>query len=158
MAAGRWAPAGFLELAREYAARYGLPVMLAETNIRGTPQDRLTWLKFMEEQCERLAEETDFRGFCWYPSIEITDWCHLCKQATGAVDPQGIWWLDASRWGRYASELSDAYAALAAGRIDSSGIRPYRFEPEAAQQAGGHLKLMSHWPGWLEQGEAEKAA
>jgi hypothetical protein len=66
-------PVGFAVLAREYARRYQLPVMLSETNLRGSCLDRLTWLKFMEEQCEQVAADTDFRGFCWYPSIDSTD-------------------------------------------------------------------------------------
>ena len=86
--------------------RAKVPVMLSETNLRGSYLDRLTWLKFMEEQCETLARELDFRGFCWYPSIDSTDWCHLCTKATGTVDPQGIWRLDRNRWKRHASEVA----------------------------------------------------
>jgi len=48
-------PAGFAGTAAGYAERFGVPVMLGETNLRGTPHDRLTWLKFMEEECEKIS-------------------------------------------------------------------------------------------------------
>jgi beta-glucosidase/6-phospho-beta-glucosidase/beta-galactosidase len=144
-------PVGFARVAKDYAARFGTPVMLSETNLRGSYQDRLTWLKFMEEQCEGLALEVDFRGFCWYPSIDSTDWCHLCKKATGTVDPQGIWGLDASRWKRHASELSECYAQLARGKARSADLPAYLFNPETAKAMPGYEKLMSHWTDWREQ-------
>jgi hypothetical protein len=64
----RW----FANVAENYADRFGTPVMLTETNIRGTATDRLTWLKHMREQAEQLAAKMDFVGFCWYPSSDIT--------------------------------------------------------------------------------------
>ena len=83
-------PVGFSRVTTDYVERFRLPVMLGETNLRGTVRDRLTWLKFMEEECERLAAiYTDFRGFCWYPSIDSTDWSNFCRKASGVVDPQG---------------------------------------------------------------------
>ena len=61
----------------------------------------------MEEQTAALSEQADVRGFCWYPSIDSTDWCHVCARSTVTVDPQGIWYLDRDRYVRYPSELSD---------------------------------------------------
>jgi hypothetical protein len=139
-------PIGFARAADQYIARYDLPVMLSETNIRGSYLDRLTWLKFMEEQCETLAARADFRGFCWYPSIDSTDWCHFCTKATGTVDPQGIWWLDESRWKRHASELSEYYVRLVRGQVTSADLPAYSFTPETASSVSGYEKLMSHWP------------
>lgn len=138
-------PAGFLPLGKSYAQRFSVPVFLGETNIRGSFLDRLTWLKFMEEQCETLAAHVDFRGFCWYPSIDSTDWCHLCTKATGMVDPQGIWGLDEQRWHREPSELSAAYSALARGLIQSPEIPAYRFGPRAVRGLDGYEALMTHW-------------
>jgi hypothetical protein len=144
-------PVGFAPLAREYARRYGLPIMLSETNLRGSCLDRLTWLKFMEEQCEQLALQEDFRGFCWYPAIDSTDWCHFCQKATGTVDPQGIWMLDQFRWDRHTSDLSENYIQLASGHRAAADLPAYSFTPETAQHVAGYEKLMRHWTGWREQ-------
>lgn len=109
---------GFAAVARDYIERYQLPVMLGETNIRGSVNDRIAWLKFMQQQCEELVRDgVDFRGFCWYPSIDSTDWCHLCTKMTGTIDPQGIWSLCPERTERRATELSHLYRGLAQGEI-----------------------------------------
>jgi beta-glucosidase/6-phospho-beta-glucosidase/beta-galactosidase len=144
-------PVGFAAVARDYLNRFDVAVMLSETNLRGSYLDRLTWLKFMEEQCEALARTSDFRGFCWYPSIDSTDWCHFCTKATGIVDPQGIWSLDQSRWKRHASELSDYYTRLAAGTATSKDLPAYSFSGNTADDLCGYEKLMSHWTDWREQ-------
>ncbi len=145
IAPGVQRPAGFVPLGRIYSDRFGVPVFLGETNIRGSYLDRLTWLKFMEEQCETLAWEVDFRGFCWYPSIDSTDWCNLCTKASGTVDPQGIWGLDAQRWEREPSELSRWYSALASGTKRAADLPAYHFGPKAVGGLRGFERLMSHW-------------
>ncbi len=139
---------GFAATAMEYVGQFpGVPVMLSETNIRGTPKERLSWLKHMVEQCEWLETQpgVDFRGFCWYPFIDSTDWDTLLTKTRGRVDPQGIYWLDAEKLRRNSSMLSDYYGLLARGVITSSDLPAYRFEPETAQQLAGHLKFMEHW-------------
>ena len=97
--------------------------MLSETNARGSVGERLTWLKLMESQCEELvAEGHDFRGFCWYPSIDTTDWWNCCTRATGITDPQGIWSLDPVLLTRIETALSMTYGSLARGEISSMHI------------------------------------
>jgi beta-glucosidase len=150
-------PAGFAILGKAYADRFRLPVFLGETNIRGSYLDRLTWLKFMEEQCETLSLAVDFRGFYWYPSIDSTDWCHLCTKATGIVDPQGIWGLDDQRWHREASELSQMYSALARGLIRSEDLPAYEFSAATGGCLGGYERLMAHWPERRTQDELTSA-
>jgi hypothetical protein len=151
-------PVGFAAVAKTYAERYRVPVMLSETNLRGTVLDRLTWLKFMQEQCEILASAVDFRGFCWYPSIDSTDWCHLCRKATGSVDPQGIWSLDDERWHRRPSELSFNYVQLAKGLSSAADLPAYAFSSEVAPHLAAFEKLMDHWTGWRDQDCREEAA
>ena len=114
------------------AERFRLPIMLSETNIRGTFHDRLSWLTFMEEQCEAAAARHDFRGFCWYPSIDSTDWCNCCTRATGTVDPQGIWGLSPSRWERIPSDLSVWYSLLAAGMASAVDLPAYELSEPLA--------------------------
>ena len=154
-------PRGFSEVAMDYVDRYHLPVVLAETNIRGTIFDRLTWLRFMEEQtCTLLDKGVDIRGFCWYPSIDSTDWGNLCAKCTHSVDPQGIWYLDEqeNRWTRYGSELSDWFSRLARGTAEHHELPAYRFLPPLDRDLAGYSRLMSHWEDWVEAPDARKAA
>ena len=143
------APEGLVPTAMEYAERYKLPIMLSETNIRGYISDRISWLKFMVEQCEIIERRTTaigipFEGFCWYPFIDSTDWCSLVKVARGCIDPQGIIWLD-DRYRRHTSELSDLYSALAQGQITSRDIPAYDFQAPLDDQLSGLIPLMEHW-------------
>ena len=139
-------PQGFASLAEDYSRRYQKPLILMETNIRGTVTDRISWLKYMEEQCELFVQRGgDLRGFCWFPSIDSTDWNHLCARCTSSVDPQGIWWLDEKRWNRHASELSYWYSRLAAGRATAADLPSYPFLEPLAHDLVGHQKLMNSW-------------
>lgn len=147
-------PEGFVPVALDYVDRYHLPVMLTETNIRGCITDRLSWLKFMVEQCETLEAEIaprgiSFEGFCWYPFIDSTDWDTLVTEANGRVDPQGIFWLDERCEKRNASELSEIFAALARGQITSKDIPAYHFLPPLDRTLKDFLPLMAHWD-WKE--------
>lgn len=143
------APLGFARVAREYVARYGLPVMLSETNIRGFASDRLSWLKYMVEQAEMLVRDgIDWRGFCWFPFVDSTDWDSLLCRADGHLDPVGIYWLDDARQ-RHASELSDVFGRLARGECGSEGLPAYRFQEPVLSQVAGFLPQMAHWD-WRE--------
>jgi beta-glucosidase/6-phospho-beta-glucosidase/beta-galactosidase len=137
-------PRGFAAVAEDYVDRYRKPILLSETNIRGTVEERITWLKFMEEQCEHLvAQGIDFREFCWYPSIDSTDWANACTRCTSIIDPQGIWWLDSTRTIRHESELSRLYGELAQGRITSKDIPAYNFAGDLKRRIRGYEPLMS---------------
>jgi Beta-galactosidase len=157
---------GFKTVALEYAEHleYQYPIMLTETNIRGRISDRLSWLKYMVEQCEELQQDlawhdTEFLGFCWYPYIDSTDWCHLvsgkhvCSDnmccENKHIDPQGIVWLD-SDFNRHRSELSRVYAMLAAGQINAQDIPAYRFEDivldcNKGRMVKNYLPHLKHW-------------
>lgn len=122
---------GFASIAQDYVSRYKLPIMLSETNIRGTAEERLAWLKLMEEECEQLcAEGFDLRAFCWFPSIDSTDWWNVCRQATGQTDPQGIWMLEPKTLDRLESPLSAVYSKLARGEIRAADIPDLEIGPE----------------------------
>ncbi|MDQ1474712.1 MAG: hypothetical protein QOJ99_6192 [Bryobacterales bacterium] len=154
-------PRGFFDVAVDYVNHFQLPVMLSETNIRGTVSDRVTWLRFMQEQTEKLAlSGADVRGFCWYPSIDSTDWCNLCTRCTNSVDPQGIWYLDEqdSRWTRFPSELSEWYEKLARGAATHRDLPAYQFLAPLDHELSGYVKLMKHWDGWVEAPDVEIAA
>lgn len=133
-------PRGFKAVALEYAERYGLTVMLSETNLRGRIEDRMTWLKYMVQECEDLALELAkrnqcFDGFCWYPYIDSTDWCSLCRLPNRNIDPQGVYYLS-KNFDRKASELSEIYARLVSGEIGAAEIPAYRLEQEVLMNRG----------------------
>ncbi len=139
-------PRGFAAVTRDYVERFKLPVLLSETNIGGAVTDRLTWLKFMEEQAEELAKTCDFRGFCWFPSIDATDWDSLCTAANRNVSPMGIWSLDRDGKQRRGSELSEWYVRLAKGEATGSDLPAYPFLPPLDRDLRGYLPLMRHAP------------
>jgi hypothetical protein len=136
---------GFAAVASDYVQRFRLPILLSETNIGGTVTDRLTWLKFMEEQAEQLAAVSDFRGFCWFPSIDATDWDSLCTAANRHVCPMGIWSLAQDCGERQTSELSEWYVRLAKSEADSSHLPAYQFHPPLDRDLRGYQRLMAHW-------------
>lgn len=139
------APYGFAEVARQYVEYFNLPVMLTETNIRGYVSDRISWLKYMVEQAESLVEQgVDWRGFCWFPFVDSTDWDSLLRCACNNLDPVGVYWLDEERQ-RHASEFSDLYAALARGHISSAGIPAYQFQEPVSTELQGFISQMQHW-------------
>ncbi len=147
-------PSGFVGVAMDYVDRFNLPIMLSETNIRGTIHDRISWLKYMVEQCEKLEKRLEprgipFEGFCWYPFIDSTDWCSLLTKANCNVDPQGIFWLDCDCKKRNVSELSEIFEALARGQISSKDIPAYRFQEPLDKLLENFLPMMDHWE-WIE--------
>jgi len=143
-------PEGLVPTAIDYAERFRRPMMLSETNIRGYVSDRISWLKFMVEQCEQVEQKIGemglpFEGFCWYPFIDSTDWCSLVKDAKGCVDPQGIFWLDRESLRRNHSELSEIYTALAKGQITSKDIPAYHFQAPLDEALESLMPMMAHW-------------
>ncbi len=141
-------PRGFSQVANDYVQRYQSPIMLSETNVGGTPTDRLTWLKFMEQEAEKLARVSDFRGFCWFPSIDATDWSSLCTEARCELSPMGIWSLDADRRQRHSSPLSEWYVRLAQGKASWRDMPSYRLQPPLDRDLRGYFPLMEGWTDW----------
>ena len=148
-------PLGFAALARQYHARYGLPMMLTETNIRGYVTDRITWLKYMLEQCETLiAEGLPLEGFTWFPFIDSTDWDSLLNEPRGHIDPVGIYWLEEDTLARRDSELSRLYAGLARGELRSADLPAYRLLSPMSEQLAGFRPQWAHWE-WRQPNLAE---
>jgi glycosyltransferase involved in cell wall biosynthesis len=142
-------PRGFAALAREYASRYPtLPLMLTETNVRGTPTDRASWLRHMLEEYElAVAEGVDLTGFCWFPTIDSTDWDSLLARPAGRVDPVGVVSLDEHRR-RIRTEFTMVWEAAAAGAPVAS-LPAYRFRSPCAEQLEGLLPRMAGW-NWID--------
>nr|WP_269205017.1 family 1 glycosylhydrolase [Motilibacter aurantiacus] len=138
-------PVGFRAIARQYWERYGLPLMLSETNIRGLPTDRASWLRYMLEQYEAaVAEGIPLEGFCWFPTVDSSDWDSLLARAGGRRDPVGVLSLGA-RGERVATSFTAAWAAAAAG-TPAAELPAYRFQEPCSTQLSGLLPQLGHWP------------
>ena len=137
-------PAPLASLIVEYAERYGRPLALTETNIRGFASDRATWLKHTLEQCEIALEAgVQVEGYCWFPVVDSCDWDSLLYRCDGNVDPVGVWWLDAELE-RRASSMASAYA-LAAGGAPARDLPAYRLRRPVADWLQGFLPQMRGW-------------
>ncbi len=138
-------PVGLAALIGEYAARYpGLPLILSETNIRGTPSDRATWLKHTLEQCERARRGgASLDAYCWFPFVDSLDWNSLLARADRCIDPVGVLWLDADLE-RRTSSMSRAFTRAARGAT-SAQLPAYRFSPPVARWVSALLPLMDHY-------------
>jgi beta-glucosidase/6-phospho-beta-glucosidase/beta-galactosidase len=137
-------PLPFADQVEQYWQRYGIPCMLTETNIRGTVYDRVTWLKYMVEQCEiAQGRGVPIEGFCWFPFIDSTDWNSLLARCEGRIDPVGVYWLDAA-FDRHESPMSSAYETIARGGT-AADLPAYRLVEPVATWIAGYADQMSHW-------------
>ena len=58
-----------------------------ETNVRGYPSDRATWLKYVLEQYERAAARgAELDGLCWFPFVDSCDWDSLLYECNGNLE------------------------------------------------------------------------
>ncbi len=138
-------PIGFAAVAQQYADRYDRPVLLAETNLRGLPSDRASWLRYMLEQYEiAVRRGVPLRGFCWFPFLDSCDWDSLLARPAGRVDPVGVMSLETSG-ARVATTFTDVWTSAAAG-APASALPAYRFQAPCDEQLAGYLPQMSHWP------------
>jgi len=137
-------PAPLAELIRIYAARYDRPCMLSETNLRGYPSDRASWLKYTLEQCEiALAQGVRLEGYCWFPFVDSCDWDSLLHRADGNLDPVGVLTVDRAR-ARHASVMTVAYAMAVAG-TPAHALPGFRFREPVRTWLAGYAPYLSHW-------------
>lgn len=110
---------GFAAITAQYLDHLGtIPVMLAETNFFGSPEERLHWHRQMVTQyCLLKKQGVDLRGYCWYPMISSVDFQHLLLKNCGDVDPVGIYDLDRQRWERLPTAFTQALAAELGGAV-----------------------------------------
>ncbi|MDP9496851.1 MAG: beta-galactosidase [Actinomycetota bacterium] len=137
-------PLGFAAIAQQYGDRYGLPMLLSETNLRGLPSDRASWLRYMLEQYELARSRgVDLDGFCWFPYVDSCDWDSLLARPAGRADPVGVVSL-APDGSRRSTTFTPIWAAAAAG-APASDLPAYRFQPPCDEQLRGLSSQMSHW-------------
>ena len=137
-------PIGLAALAQLYGDRYGLPMMLTETNIRGLPTDRVNWLKYTLEQYEiALDAGVDLRGYCWFPQVDSCDWDSLLARGAGRVDPVGVVSLTPDHE-PVRTEFT-AWWERAARGLPAAAIPAYRLQEPCATQLQGLAEATSHW-------------
>jgi beta-glucosidase/6-phospho-beta-glucosidase/beta-galactosidase len=107
---------GFAPLARAFHERYGLPVMLAETNI--TAERAVDWLdELWTDGLQLRAEGIPFVGFCWYSLTDQVDWDTCLREANDRVNSLGLVDLD-----RRMRPVGTAYASLARASLVAESI------------------------------------
>lgn len=87
---------GYAVLTHQYHARYGLPVMHTETNIRDDKEgDAERWLWKQWANVLRVRNDgVPVVGFTWYSLTDQVDWDTALREANGRVDPVGLYDLD----------------------------------------------------------------
>lgn len=141
-------PVGLSALVREYAERVPYPLSLTETNIQGTARDRISWLKYILDECERLqADSVHLRRFAWYPLFDCAGWNSLLQGKRWKRDPQGVFSCS-GRWERTPNEFSEIYRAVVHG-LPAAQIPAYAFS-SAHDARLGPLKRHMRWD-WIEQ-------
>lgn len=142
-------PVGFSALVREYAARLSYPLSLTETNIQGIARDRISWLKYILQETERLqADGITLRRFAWYPLFDCAGWNSLLQGKRWRRDPQGIYSCDRN-WNRVPNEFSGIYRSVALGNTSRS-IPSYTFTSVHEYTLGAIRAKFMNWD-WIDQ-------
>jgi glycosyltransferase involved in cell wall biosynthesis len=138
-------PIGLAAVAEHYAHRYGLPLMLTETNVRGLPTDRASWLRYVLEQYElALSRGVPLHGWCWFPHVDSADWDSLLARCAGRVDPVGVLSLAPDGTRRHTAFTTAWEHAVAGAPV--AELPAVRFQPPVDQQLSGLLPTLRHWP------------
>ena len=138
------APLPLSDVIGQYWERYGLPCILGETNIRGYPSDRATWLKYTVGQCERARDAgVPVEGYCWFPFVDSCDWNSILCRCDSSIDPVGVYWLD-EELARRPSSMSAAYR-LAASGASSAALPAYKLQRPVSRWLTGWLPQLAGW-------------
>jgi len=131
-------PVGLYRAARDYWLRYRRPLMITETSVTGSEEDRGWWLEYTLFEVRRLREEgIPVIGYTWWPVIDHLDWDGALLHHVGHIHPVGIYRLERQRGGRLqrvATALRDAYRDLIARGDDSVGALPLLDSTESTPQ------------------------
>jgi len=139
-------PIGFAAIAEQYSDRYRLPMMLTETNLRGQPSDRISWLRYMVEQYDLALERgVPLHGFCWFPQVDSCDWDSLLARTAGRVDPVGVVSIDGRTKSRQRTGFTEAWEKVVVGS-SVEALPAYRFQPPCDALLTGLQPALRHWP------------
>lgn len=85
---------GLEEVLVAYESRYGVPVMLTETAVTGSEQERIAWLDESVASVHRLrAAGHDVVGYTWWPVFDMYEWTYR-----HAVGPRADFLLTMGLW------------------------------------------------------------
>jgi beta-glucosidase/6-phospho-beta-glucosidase/beta-galactosidase len=69
--------AGLRDLVTNYSERYGLPIVVTETSLVGTTEEKIEWLRDSAAELEAMrAEGHDIAGLTWFPFFTMVDWLY----------------------------------------------------------------------------------
>jgi beta-glucosidase/6-phospho-beta-glucosidase/beta-galactosidase len=137
-------PPPFADVIEEYWSRYGVACMVTETNIRGYPSDRASWLKYVAEQYEdAVGRGVQLEALCWFPFVDSCDWDSLLFECAGNLDPVGVVSVDDARRRRITS-MTASFSALGHG-ASAAELPAYDFQQPVAGWLTGYVPQMSHW-------------
>jgi len=89
---------GPAELARQYHARFGRPVLFAETGAPGDDATKTAWLDRLVEQVRSArADGVPVIGITWWGLIDQVDWGSGLRRRDYEIDPTGLYslsWTD----------------------------------------------------------------
>ena len=85
---------GYYVITHQYYARYGLPVMHTETNLKDA-EKAPGWLRKEWANMHRLKQDgVPILGFTWYSLTDQIDWDTALREENGNVNPCGLFDLD----------------------------------------------------------------
>ncbi len=86
---------GWAEMARQYSSRYdGIPIFLAETNVGGPVEDRLSWWNHLIDQTRQArANGVPIAGLTYYGAVDHVDWDTALRVRNLNINPCGMWSL-----------------------------------------------------------------
>ncbi|MCS5721590.1 family 1 glycosylhydrolase [Herbiconiux sp. CPCC 203407] len=77
--------AGLVASLRDYAERYGAPVMLTETCVTDSPEVRIDWLdRSVAALAQARAEGLPLVGYTWWPLFDMYEWTYRHSTAPRA--------------------------------------------------------------------------
>ncbi len=95
--------AGLHKTVVDYWHRYGLPIMITETNCYGNDEERRAWLQFTVEDVKKLrAEGVNVVGYTWWPLLDHLDWDGAMLHHIGRIHHVGIYRLERREHGELA--------------------------------------------------------
>jgi beta-glucosidase/6-phospho-beta-glucosidase/beta-galactosidase len=98
---------GYYVITHQYFARYGLPVMHTETNLKDADKAP-GWLRKEWANMHRLKQDgVPILGFTWYSLTDQVDWDTALREDHGTVNPCGLFDLD-----RKIRPVGEAYRRL----------------------------------------------
>ena len=145
-------PPSLASVIADYKAR--LPEMtlgIGETNVRGTVRDRITFFKWVLEQCAQVG----IKRISWWGLTDSYLWGDgnftRWWRSDGRADPVGIYRLSdhpvmGRLWNRDANEFSEVFKSYAQGELSFNDIPAYRFTGEFRRALNGFARShMKHW-------------